>query len=109
MADIKEQAEKKLKSRMTKIRKCNREPEEKIKFSEKVGIRFSVEFYNKNPDKLSDGLDIFTSPDGRVIFGEYDYNIPETGEYEEIQLNDKQLKSLIEFFENYKLTLDESD
>ena len=36
MADIDELAEKKLKSRMTKIRKCNREPEEKEKFSQKT-------------------------------------------------------------------------
>ena len=33
--DLNESAEKKLKSRITKIRKCNREPEEKVKFSEK--------------------------------------------------------------------------
>ena len=36
MPNIDELAEKKLKSRMTKIRKCNREPEEKQKFSEKM-------------------------------------------------------------------------
>ena len=42
MADINELAEKKLKSRMTKIRKCNREPEEKQKFSEKLGVSFEL-------------------------------------------------------------------
>ena len=40
MADINELAEKKLKSRMTKIRKCNRDAEEKQKFSEKFGTSF---------------------------------------------------------------------
>ena len=51
MADINELAEKKLKSRMTKIRKCNREPEEKEKFSEKFGVSVEMEFQNKNPVK----------------------------------------------------------
>ena len=37
MADIDEVAEKKFKSRMAKIRKSNREPEEKEKFSQKFG------------------------------------------------------------------------
>ena len=46
MADINEAAEKKLKSRMTKIRKCNREPEEKEKFSEKFGVSVEMEFQN---------------------------------------------------------------
>ena len=44
MADINELAEKKLKSRMTKIRKCNREAEEKFKFSEKLGVSVEIEF-----------------------------------------------------------------
>ena len=46
MSDINELAEKKLKSRMTKIRKCNREPAEKEKFSEKFGTSFEIGFYN---------------------------------------------------------------
>ena len=91
MADINEQAEKKLKSRMTKIRKCNREPEEKQKFSEKLGISFEIEFQNKNPDKLTDGLTIITSPEGKVLFADYFYGIPEDEEYTNIEVNEKQL------------------
>lgn len=109
MADINELAEKKLKSRMTKIRKCNREPEEKEKFSEKFGTSFEIEFHNKNPDKLSDGLTIITTPDGRVLVADYFYGIPEDEEYTTIPVTDKQLKSIIEFFEDFKLKLDESD
>ena len=109
MADINELAEKKLKSRMTKIRKCNREPEEKEKFSEKFGTSFEIEFHNKNPDQLSDGFNIITTPEGRVLFADYFYGIPEDEEFTSIPVTDKQLKSIIEFFENYKLTLDESD
>ena len=78
MADIKEQAEKKLKSRMTKIRKCNREPDEKEKFSQKIGTTFRIEFHNKNPEKLLDEISVITNPDGKVLFAEYTYIIPET-------------------------------
>ena len=95
MADIDELAEKKLKSRMTKIRKCNREPEEKEKFSQKFG--------------LTDGITIFTSPEGKVLFAEYYYQIPEDEEYTSVDITEKQLKSIIEFFEDYKLQLDDSD
>ena len=109
MADINELAEKKLKSRMTKIRKSNREPEEKQKFSEKLGISFEVEFQNKNPDKLTDGLTIITSPEGKVLFADYFYGVPEDDEYTNIEINEKQLKSILEFFEDYKLELDDSD
>lgn len=109
MADINEAAEKKLKSRMTKIRKCNREPEEKTKFSEKIGISLELEFQNKNPDKLSDGITIITSPDGKVLFADYFYGIPEDEEYTNMEITEKQLKSIIEFFEDYKLQLDDSE
>lgn len=109
MADISELAEKKLKSRMTKIRKCNREPEEKLKFSEKIGISLELEFQNKNPDKLTDGITIITSPEGKVLFADYFYGIPEDEEYTNVEITEKQLKSIIEFFEDYKLQLDDSD
>jgi hypothetical protein len=109
MADINELAEKKLKSRMTKIRKCNREPAEKEKFSEKFGTSFEIIFQNKNPDKLTDGITIFTSPEGKVLLADYFYDVPEDDDHASIPINDKQLKSIIEFFEDYKLQLDDSD
>lgn len=109
MADINELAEKKLKSRMTKIRKCNRDPEEKEKFSEKYGTSFEIEFHNKNPDKLSDGLTIITNPAGKVLFADYFYQIPEDEEYTTIPVTEKQLKSILEFLDDYKLQLDDSD
>ena len=109
MADIEELAEKKLKSRMTKIRKCNREPEEKLKFSEKIGTTFRIEFHNKNPEKLLDDISIISNPDGKVLFAEYNYMIPETEEFTSIEINEKQLKSILEFFDDYKLKLYYSD
>lgn len=109
MPEIDEAAEKKLKSRMTKIRKCNREPEEKEKFSQKFGTSFEIEFQNKNPDKLTDGITIYTSPEGKVLFAEYYYQIPEENEYTSVDLDEKQLKAVLQFFEDYKLQLDDSE
>ena len=109
MADIGEQAEKKLKSRMAKIRKSNREPEEKTKFSEKLGVSLEIEFQNKNPDKLTDGITIITDPNGKVLFADYFYGIPEDEEYTNVEITEKQLKSIIEFFNDYQLALDDSD
>ena len=109
MADINEAAEKKLKSRMTKIRKCNREPEEKEKFSQKFGTSVEIGFYNKNPDKLTDSISLITSPDGKILFADYIYEIPEDEEFARVPITDKQLKSIIEFFEDFKLQLDDSD
>ena len=109
MDDINELAEKKLKSRMTKIRKCNRGPEEKAKFSEKFGVSVEMEFQNKNPDKLSDGITLISSPEGKVLFAEYFYGIPEDEEYTSVPINEKQLKSILEFFDDYKLQLDDSE
>lgn len=109
MADINEVAEKKFKSRMAKIRKCNREPEEKEKFSQKFGTTFRIEFQNKNPEKLMDEISIITNAEGKVLFAEYAYMIPETEEYTTLEVNEKQLKSILEFFDDYKLKLDDSE
>lgn len=106
MADINEAAEKKLKARMTKIRKCNREPEEKEKFSQTIGASFEIQFQNKNPDKLDDGLTIITNPEGKVLMADYYYGIPEDEEYTTVPVTEKQLKSILEFFEDYKLDFD---
>ena len=107
--DINVLAEKKLKTRMTKIRKCNRDAEEKEKFSEKFGVSLEVEFQNRNPDKLSDGLTIFTDATGKVIYAEYFYGIPEEEEYTSVQVDEKQLKAILEFFEDYRVQFDDSD
>ena len=107
--DLNEAAEKKLKSRITKIRKCNREPEEKAKFSEKFGTSFEIEFQNKNPDKLTDGITIITNPEGKILLADYYYGIPENEEFTTVEINEKQLKSILEFLEDYKLQLDDSD
>jgi hypothetical protein len=110
MTDINEAAEKKLKSRIRKIKKCNKDDEEKQKFANQLGTSFEVFFPNRNPDKLTDGLTLFTSPEGKVLFADYFYQIPEEEDANvTVQVPEKDLKVILEFFEEYKLQLDDSD
>ena len=108
MADINELAEKKLKSRVRKIKKCNKDAEEKQKFSDQLGSSVEVFFPNKKPDELSDSLIIWTTPEGKVVDAEYSYEIPENEEYTSIPVSDKDLKAIIEFMKDFKLELDDS-
>jgi hypothetical protein len=107
MADINELAEKKLKSRMTKIRKCNRDEAEKEKFFNQLGTSFTIFFPNRNPDKLTDGLNLYTGPDGRVLFADYFYQIPENEEDTTVEVSIKDLKSIVDALDDFKFQLDE--
>ena len=107
MADINEQAEKKFKSRMTTIRKCTRDEAEKEKFFNQLGTSFTILFPNRNPDKLTDGLNLYASPEGKVLFAEYFYQIPETDEDTVVEVPIKDLKSIIKALDDFKFQLDE--
>ena len=107
MADINEKAEKKLKSRMTKIRKCAKDEEEKEKFFEQLGTSFTIFFPNRNPDKLTDGVNLYAGPDGKVLFADYFYQIPEEEEDTTVEVPMKDLKSIIQALEDFKFQLDE--
>ena len=109
MSNIEELAKKKLKSRIRKIRKCNNHEDEKNKFIEKLGTSFEVEFQNKNPDKLTDGFTVITAPDGKVLLADYFYQVPEEEEYVSVPVEEKDLKAILQFFEDYKLQLDDSE
>ena len=109
MDNIEELAQKKLKSRIRKIRKCNNHEDEKNKFIEKLGTSFEVEFQNRNPDKLTDGFTIITAPDGKVLLADYFYQVPEEEEYVSVPVEEKDLKAVLQFFEGYKLQLDDSE
>ena len=106
MADINEQAKKKFKTRMTKIRKCKDE-EEKEKFFEQLGTSFTIFFPNRNPDKLTDGVNLYAGPDGKVLFADYFYQIPEEEEDTTVEVSMKDLKSIIQSLEDFKFQLDE--
>ena len=56
MPDINELAEKKLKSRVRKIKKVNKSDEEKEKFFVQLGASVEIFFPNKKPEELSDSL-----------------------------------------------------
>jgi hypothetical protein len=107
MADISEQAEKKLKSRIRTIKKCNKDPEEKQKFFDQLGISFTMFFPNRNPDKLTDGINLYVGPDGKVLFADYFYQIPQDDEDTTVEVSVKDLKFIVESLDEFKFKLDE--
>ena len=108
MSDINELAEKKLKSRIRKIKKCNKDAEEKQKFSDQLGTSFEIFFPNRKPDETSDSLILWTTPEGKVVDAEYSYEIPENEEYTSIPVSDKDLKEIIQFLDGFQFELDDS-
>ena len=108
MAEINELAEKKLKSRIRKIKKCNKDAEEKQKFFDQLGTSFEIFFPNRKPDELSDSLILWTTPEGKVIDAEYSYEIPEKEEYTSIPVGEKDLKAIIQSLEDFSFELDDS-
>jgi len=66
MPDINELAEKKLKSRVRKIKKVNKSDEEKEKFFVQLGASVEIFFPNKKPEELSDSLILWTTPEGKI-------------------------------------------
>ncbi len=102
MADLKETAEKKLKSRMRKFKKANKDEEEKAKFFDQLGASVEIFFPNKNPEEQSDSILLYTTVDGKVIEAEYAYN--EEEDFEQIPLEEKDLKVVLEALgEDFKL------
>lgn len=110
MADeINELAEKKLKSRIRKIKKVNKSDEEKEKFFEQIGVSFEVFMPNKKPEKLTDSIICYTSPEGKIVHAEYTYEVPENEEYTSIDVPEKDLKAFVEAFDDFKLEILEDD
>ena len=107
MADINEAAEKKLKSRIRKIKKCNKDDAESENFFNQLGTSFTIFFPNRNPDKLTDGLNLYTDPEGKVLFADYFYQIPEEDQDTTVEVSVKDLKAVIESLEQFKFQLDE--
>ena len=50
MADIAEASQKKLKTRISKFRKCNKDEQEKEKFFNKLGISFTINVPDENSE-----------------------------------------------------------
>ena len=109
MADINEVAEKKLKSRVRKIKKCIKSDEEKEKFFSQLGASVEIFFPNKKPEELSDSLVFWTTPEGKITYAEYSYEEPDNEEFVSIPVFEKDLKAFAEAFNGFKLELDDSD
>lgn len=98
--DINTVAEKKLKSRLRKIKKVNKDADEKKKFFNQLGI--SLEFYilENKPDEIIEGLIFRTSPEGKILDAEYSYD---EGVDEFIPVSDEDLSKYFDKFKDYKL------
>lgn len=103
MADIAEAAEKKLKSRIRKLKKCNKDEEEKEKFFNQLGLSFTISLPTKNPEKQEDFVMLYTSPDGNIVHAEYAYS--EGEEFTQMDISEKDLKVIIESFSDFELSL----
>lgn len=101
MADINEVAEKKLKSKTTKIKKVNKDEAEKEKFFNQIGLSLSFMVEDAPDDRIM-GLIFRTSPEGRILDVEYDVddNVDEF-----IPVSDEDLARYYEDFKDYKLEL----
>ena len=100
MADIAEAAEKKLKSRIRKLKKCNKDEEEKEKFFNQLGLSFTISLPTK---KQEDFVMLYTSPDGNIVHAEYAYS--EGEEFTQMDISEKDLKVIIESFSDFELSL----
>ena len=93
MPDINELAEKKLKSRVRKIKKVNKSDEEKEKFFVQLGASVEIFFPNKKPEELSDSLILWTTPEGKITDAEYSYEEPENEQFVQMPVHEKDLKA----------------
>ena len=101
MPDINEVAEKKLKSKTTKIKKVNKNEEEREKFFNQLGISLSF-MLDEVPDDRRMGLIFRTSPEGKILDVEYDVD-DDVEEF--IPVADDDLKKYYDEFKDYKLEL----
>ncbi len=106
MADVTEAAEKKLKSRIRKFKKGNKDPEDKQKFFDQLGVMLSIGLPSKNPEKQADRITMIVNPDGKILYAFYDYEENEGEDFASLDISEKDLKVLAESFSNFKLELD---
>ncbi len=108
MADINELAEKKLKSRIRKLKKTTKNEEEKEKFFNQLGASFEIFMPTKKPDEQNDSIILYTTAEGMVVDAEFSYmEIDENGEEKiaQVPLELKDLKVLVEALKDFKLNL----
>ena len=94
MADLKDVAEKKLKSRIRELKKVNKDEAEKQDFLEQLGASVEIFFPSKNLEESSDSILLYTTIDGKVVEAEYSYS--EENEFEQVPIDQKNLKVILE-------------
>ena len=65
---------------------------------------FTINLFNKNPEKKDDLITIYSTPDGSVLFAEYVYTEEEN--FSQIDITEKDLKVIVEALADYKLNLE---
>ncbi len=108
MADINEVAEKKLKSRIRKLKKTTKSEEEKEKFFDQLGASFELFMPTKKPEEQNDSIILYTTAEGKIVDAEFSYmEIDENGEEQmaQIPLELKDLKVLVEALKDFELGL----
>ncbi|MBX7076390.1 MAG: hypothetical protein K1X33_03605 [Methanobacteriaceae archaeon] len=93
---LKETAEKKLKSRIRKFKKVNKDEAEKEKFFDQLGGSVEIFLPSKNPEEISDSIIFYTTAEGKIVDAEYSYN--EGEDFESIPLEGKDLDVMVEAF-----------
>ncbi|MCC7553485.1 MAG: hypothetical protein KO202_03175 [Methanobacteriaceae archaeon] len=96
--DLDAVAEKKLKSRITKFKKVNKDENEKNKFFDQLAVSVEIFLPTKDPEKEGDSIILYTSPEGNISDAEYSYNKGE--DFISLPIDDKQLRVIVGSFEN---------
>ena len=100
--DIKETAEKKLKSRIRKFKKVLKDENEKEKFFDQLAAQVTISLPTKNPEKQEDMIIFYTNAEGKIVAADYSYY--EREEDLSIPLTGKDLDVLLEVFQsNFQL------
>ena len=103
MADIAEASQKKLKTRISKFRKCNKDEQEKEKFFNKLGISFTINVPDEETEKEK-MINIYSNPDGNITYSEYIY--PDEENFSQEGISNEELESIVDDFSDFKLKLD---
>lgn len=103
MTDIDVAAEKKIKSRIRKFKKCIKDEEEKEKHFNQLGLSLTISLPTKNPEKQEDFISLYTNPSGDIVHASYAYS--EGEEFADLDISEKDLKVIIEVLEGFELKL----
>lgn len=103
MADIAEASQKKLKTRISKFRKCNKDEQEKEKFFNKLGISFTINVPGEETE-MEKMINIYSNPDGNITYSEYIY--PDEENFSQEGISNEELESIVDDFSDFKLKLD---